>query len=99
MTPPTKLCLFYLATLNVPLTLGNGTVLPAGAEVMLLPQTTAASVAMGNGNTLAEVWPNVSVALAGYAGELVRYADRLTTVEAKLERMAGWAKQNGYAGE
>lgn len=99
MTTPTKLCLFHLATLEAPLTLSSGTVLPAGAEVMLLPQTTSASVSMGNNNTLADVWPGVSVALTGYSGELVRYADRLTKAEAKLERLAAWAQQNGYTGE
>lgn len=99
MTPPTKLCLFHLVTLEGQLTLGNGTVLPAGSEVMLLPQTTAASVAMGNDTTLADVWPHMATGLAGYAGELLRYADRLTAVEAKYNRLAAWAAQQGYTGD
>lgn len=98
MTTPTKLSLFHLATLDAPLTLGNGTVLPAGTEVMLLPQTTAASVLVDGGKSLAEVLPTMSTNVVDSSGQVIRLTDRLTRVETQFAALAAWAKQNGYTG-
>lgn len=93
------LCQYLLTTLETDWVLENGTVLPAGTEVMLLPQTTAHSVRVPGGLSLAEAWPSLSrqghehpvfqAQLAEYAAQLVRYADRLT-------RLESWALEQGF---
>ena len=50
----TALCQVLMTTLERPLTLNSGKVLPAGTEVVLLPQTTAHSVLVSADQTLAE---------------------------------------------
>ena len=75
-----------MTTLERPLTLNSGKVLPAGTEVVLLPQTTAHSVLVSADQTLAEAWDGLSKVghvheddqanLVHYASELTRYADR-----------------------
>lgn len=99
MATPRKLCLWHLTTLTADLTLAGGEVLPAGTEVLLVPQTTAHSVLVENGKTLGELWPPLSAAITGYSAELVRYADRQTQLEAQQARLEAWARQNGYTGE
>ena len=49
-----------MTTLERPLTLNSGKVLPAGTEVVLLPQTTAHSVLVSADQTLAEAWDGLS---------------------------------------
>lgn len=95
----TKLCQYLLTTLERDLTLDDGTTLPAGTEVLLLPQTTAHSVRVPGNQSLAEAWDTLSKAghahpedqrnLADYEAQLLRYAERLTALEA-------WAARNGY---
>lgn len=99
MTIPTKLCLFHLATLDTPLTLDSGTVLPAGSEVMLLPQTTAASVLVDGGKNLAEILPTLSTNVVDSEVQVIRLTNRLTQVETTFAELRAWARQNGYTGE
>lgn len=95
----TKLCQYLLTTLERDLALDDGTTLPAGTEVLLLPQTTAHSVRVPGRKSLAEAWDTLSKTghahpedqrnLADYANQLLRYADRLAALES-------WAARNGY---
>ena len=88
-----------MTTLERPLTLNSGIVLPAGSEVVLLPQTTAHSVLVSADQTLAEAWDGLSkvgplheddhAKLVHSASELTRYADRLAAIET-------WAVANGF---
>ena len=95
----TALCQVLMTTLERPLTLNSGKVLPAGTEVVLLPQTTAHSVLVSADQTLAEAWDGLSKVghvheddqanLVHYASELTRYADRLAAIET-------WEVANGF---
>lgn len=95
----TALCQVLTTTLERPLTLEGGKVLPAGTEVVLLPQTTAHSVLVAKDRTLAEAWGGLSKVghvheddqanLVQYSAELTRYADRLAAIET-------WAVAKGY---
>ncbi len=95
----TALCQVLTTTLERPFTLAGGKTLPAGTEVVLLPQTTAHSVLVSRDRTLAEAWDGLSKVghvheddqanLVHYAAELVRYADRLAAIET-------WAAANGF---
>lgn len=90
---------YSFITLEDPLILGNGTTLPAGTRVMLVPQTTAHSVRVPGDQTLLEAWPLLSktnhvhtdmqTLLSQYQTELIAATDRLTSLET-------WAAQNGY---
>ncbi|HJA09054.1 MAG TPA: hypothetical protein H9962_07690 [Candidatus Mailhella merdigallinarum] len=90
---------YSFTTLEEPLTLENGTTLPVGTRVMLVPQTTAHSVRVPGDRSLLEAWPSLSkeghvhtdmqILLSGYQTELIEAADRLTRLET-------WAAQNGY---
>lgn len=97
--PITKLCQYLLTTLERDVSLPDGSVIPAGSDVLLLPQTTAHSVRVPGSQSLAEAWPQLSktghahpveqAQLADFAAQLVRCADRLTGLES-------WAIQQGY---
>ncbi|MEG2004471.1 MAG: hypothetical protein RR014_00390 [Bilophila sp.] len=97
-TTPRKLCLWHLSTLDKSLTLDSGEVLPAGTAVMLVPQTTAHSVLVGNGKSLAELLPTIATSLADYSAQLIRYADRQTQLESQQAKFETWARANGYTG-
>lgn len=95
----TALCQYLFATLDKDMVIGGKTI-PAGTELLLLPQTTAESVRVPGSMSLADAWALLSKVghthntyddlLAGYQEQLTRYADRLTALEA-------WAAGHGYA--
>ena len=93
----TALCQYLFATTDRDLVIGGRTI-PAGTEVLLLPQTTAESVRVPGNMSLAEAWGALSKVghvhdydglIAGYQEQLTRWADRLTRLEA-------WASDLGY---
>ena len=93
---------YSFVTLEEPLTLDNGTELPAGTQVMLVPQTTAQSVRVPGEQSLLDAWPSLSKAghehtdmqalLSEYQTALIATTDRLTKLET-------WAASNGYEQE
>ena len=94
----TALCQYLFAKLDKDMVIG-GKKIPAGTEVLLLPQTTAESVRVPGNMSLADAWALLSKVghthdyddlLSGYQEQLTRYADRLTSLEV-------WAAGRGYA--
>ena len=92
----TVLCQYLFATTDRELVIGGRTI-PAGTEVLLLPQTTAESVRVPGNMSLAEAWDalsrvghvhNYDALIAGYQEQLTRWADRLTSLE-------NWAADRG----
>lgn len=93
------LCQYIFTSLEHDITVGGKTI-PAGTEVLLLPQTTAGSIRVPGNISLAEAWDSLSkeghshhdleAVLSGYQEQLVRYADRLTKLEI-------WAVGKGYS--
>lgn len=84
------LCKDTICRLGSPLTLDNGTVVPAGSAVLLLPQTVADCVLTPDGDSLSEAWPTISrdghshEEIAKFSAELIRFSTRLTGVESAL---------------
>lgn len=84
------LCKDMICRLGSPLTLDNGTVVPAGSAVLLLPQTVADCVLTPEGESLAEAWPTISrdghshTEIVDYSTQLIRLSTRLAEVEEKL---------------
>ena len=96
-TSLTALCQYLFVKLEQNMGIGGKTI-PAGTEVLLLPQTTAESVRVPGNMSLAEAWNtfsrvghvhNYDELIAGYQEQLTRWADRLTSLEA-------WAVDRGY---
>lgn len=87
------LCQDTICLLESDLVLADGTQIPAGTRVVLLPQTVAACILTPDGDSLAEAWPSISRAghthdeIVEYSEQLTRYANRLTVVEARLAEM------------
>lgn len=87
---------YSFITLEEPLHLENGTKLPAGTRVMLVPQTTAHSVRVPGEMSLLEAWPLLSktdhahtdlqALLSQYQTELIAATDRLTRLEIRAAR-------------
>lgn len=95
---PLILCQDQLVRLTKNLALPDGTTVPKGTLVLLLPQTVAECVLTPEGGSLADVWESLSRAghthpeIAGFAEQLTRYADRLAVVETGIaELQAGFA--------
>lgn len=74
----------------------DGTVIPKGTVVVLVPQTLAAAVILEGGKSLAEILPSYAAALAGYQAELVRLTSRETSVEMELAELRAWAVSAGF---
>lgn len=87
------LCQDTICLLEHDLVLADGTQIPAGTRVVLLPQTIAACILTPDGDSLADAWPSISRAghthdeIVDYSEQLTRYATRLAVVEAKLAAM------------
>lgn len=93
-----------IATLQEDFVAQDGSVIPKGTPVVLVPQTMAAAVIVENGKSLADLWSSISrtdhghegyaTALAGYQKELIVLADRLTKLEASVN-----AQENPFSQE
>lgn len=86
-------------TLPADVVMDSGERLPAGTEVLLVPQTTAASVLAENGKTLADILPAVTTSVVASSEQVIRLTDRLTRTEITVAALQSWARQNGYTGE
>jgi len=78
------------------LTLANGTVIPAGTTIILVPHTTARAVTYGE-QSLETYLPGLEAALADYQTELINFTARQTNFESvvpELEHSVG-----GYQAE
>lgn len=91
---PVLLCQDTLARLKKDLELPDGSVVPKGTLVLVLPQTVAECVLTPDGSSLAAVWGSISRSghthpeIAAYSEQLTRYADRLVAVETGLAKIA-----------
>lgn len=85
----------------------DGSVIPKGTSVVLVPQTLAAAVIVESGKSLAELWSSISRtdhghegyanALAGYQKELIQLADRVTRTETDLAMLKSLAaSEHGF---
>ena len=87
---PVLLCQDALSRLEKDLELPDGTLIPKGTLVLLLPQTIADCVMTPDGDSLAEAWPGISreghthPEIAQFSKELIELARRVATVESKL---------------
>lgn len=87
------LCQDTICLLEHDLVLADGTQIPAGTRVVLLPQTISACILTPDGDSLADAWPTISRSghthdeIVDYSEQLTRYANRLTVVEAKLTEL------------
>lgn len=86
-------------TLPADVVMDSGETLPAGTEVLLVPQTTAASVLVDGGHSLADILPAMNTNVVDASGQVARLTDRLTQTEITLAALKSWAQQNGYTGE
>ncbi len=94
---------YQLVTLEAPLELESGRILPAGATLLLVPQTTADSVRVPGGGSLADAWSSLSRTnhdhadmqrtLAGFQTELARLSRRVTELESSLPASSGVKEQ------
>lgn len=96
---PLILCQDMLVRLSRPMTLPDGTVVPAGTLVLILPQTVADCVLTPDGESLARVWDSISRSghthpeIAAFSAQLTRYADRLAAVETGLANVEAGVAQ------
>lgn len=87
---PIILCHDTLVRLSRALTLPDGTVLPKGTLVLVLPQTIADCVLTPEGESLAHVWESISRSghthpeIISFSEELIRFGNRLSAVETGL---------------
>lgn len=95
-----------VVTLQDDFVANDGTVIPKGTELFLIPQTLAAAVIVEGRKSLAELWPSISktdhthddyaAALAGYQAELIKLTNRATSSEMKLAELSAWAVSAGF---
>lgn len=102
MSQVTVLCQDMLGVLKTPLTLSDGTVLPAGSSILMLPQTIANCVLTPDGNSLAAAWKSIS--RDGHAHieieELIAAAQTQSAyLLDRMIKLEAWAAKNGYKQE
>lgn len=87
---PVLVCQDILTRLQKDIELPDGTSVPKGTLVLLLPQTMAECVMTPEGKSLADLWDSFSrnghthPELVQYSEQLIRFSTRLAAVEAKL---------------
>ena len=83
------LTIYFVQALEKPFTKKDGTVIPAGTDVLMSPHTSSKTVWLPGGKNLHVEWPKVQALLSDYQTQLIKNTDRLTKLEL-------WAAQNGY---
>lgn len=87
------LCQDTIAQLESDFVLADGSIIPAGSRVLLLPQTISACVLTPDGESLQDAWDKISKdghthkEIVDYSEQLTRYATRLAVVEARLAEL------------
>lgn len=94
------LCQHVVSVLRSPLVLDDGTEIPEGTTVIIMPETASECVRTPDGKSLADVWnsiertghshPDYEKVIAGYQAQLARFSERLNEMEL-------WATEMGYS--